>query len=133
MTERNLKGFQRSRNFNNNNNNAGRGSFSNGNSSRKRKVPWDNSSGGNKRPVQTEQQNYPRLAESQSCPKCKKYHPGVNCDGKRICYRCQKTGHITWNCPEKAAETRLQNSGRIFALTNMEAGESSGMDRDTIN
>ncbi|KAI9116767.1 hypothetical protein K1719_012133 [Acacia pycnantha] len=112
----NQKELRRSQNFNTSS--TGRGKVSRGNSSRKREAPWSNYQRESKMPFQTEQQNNSRMSESRLCPNCGRYHPGIDCVGRRICYNCQKPGHMSWNCPEKAAELRPQNPGRMYALTS---------------
>ncbi|XP_054815489.1 uncharacterized protein LOC129315645 [Prosopis cineraria] len=54
------------------------------------------------------------------CDKCRRFHVG-DC---WACYKCNKMGHITCNCPEAMTDGRSVIPARVFAMSKEEAKAS---------
>ncbi|XP_028771735.1 uncharacterized protein LOC114728955 [Neltuma alba] len=74
----------------------------------------------------------PSTARSLACSKCGKHHQG-KC---WTCFTCGKVGHISRYCTankQSAPETQSTIPGRVFALTQEEAGASPNLIRGIIS
>nr|AXI69408.1 Reverse Transcriptase [Olea europaea subsp. europaea] len=74
----------------------------------------------------------------EPCPKCGKTHRGVCLQGKNVCFRCGKPGHIFKDCPTftpKKDDNNDQNQkgkARVFAMTQKDAEENSNVIAGTL-
>ena len=126
LTEGNLLRVRANKNVNN------RGGFSQGNTFQKRKGQGFFSKGNNKKPFRPEKKGYQSPQPLRPCPRCGKIHLGRSCEGQLICHACKKPGHFIKDCPQRVAEHRPQNQGRVFAMTHEEAQKSPEMIQGTI-
>ncbi|CAA2998901.1 uncharacterized protein LOC111395025 [Olea europaea subsp. europaea] len=72
------------------------------------------------------------------CSKCGRTHRGECLQGKNVCFRCGKPGHIIRDCPthtQKKDDNSDQNQkgkARVFALTQQDAEENSNVIEGTL-